>query len=149
MKEEIVWVTFNNTTVKAGEMGSTFGSCVSLKTLDFNGIKIPTITSLVGAFKGTGLITLNIEKLDLSGVTQAVNTFEGTLSLTNVIFGKNLATSISFGQCKKLTHDSLMSIINNLATVTTTQTLTLGAINIAKLSSDEIAIAVNKGWTVV
>ena len=42
-----------------------------------------------------------------------------------------------------------MSIINNLATVTTPQTLTIGATNIAKLSSDEIAIAVNKGWTVV
>ena len=44
-------------------------------------------------------------------------------------------------------HDSLMSIINNLATVTTTQTLTLGSTNLAKLSSEEKAIATNKGWT--
>ena len=90
-----------------------------------------------------------MEKLDFSGVTQAPGVFEHAYELTNVTFGKNLSVSISFSFCKKLTHDSLMSIINNLATVTTPQTLTIGATNIAKLSSDEIAIAVNKGWTVV
>jgi hypothetical protein len=41
-----------------------------------------------------------------------------------------------------------MSIINNLMTVTSTKTLTLGATNLAKLTADEVAIATNKGWTV-
>ena len=58
------------------------------------------------------------------------------------------AIPVSFGaNGTALTHDSLMSIINNLATVTTTQTLTLGSTNLAKLSSEEKAIATNKGWT--
>ena len=58
------------------------------------------------------------------------------------------AIPVSFGASgTALTHDSLMSIINNLATVTTTQTLTLGSTNLAKLSSEEKAIATNKGWT--
>ena len=42
-----------------------------------------------------------------------------------------------------------MSIINNLNTVTTTQTLKLGSTNLAKLNPDEIKIATDKGWTVV
>jgi hypothetical protein len=56
--------------------------------------------------------------------------------------------SISFSSSSKLTHDSLMSIINNLATVTSKQTLTIGATNKAKLTDDEIAVATEKGWTV-
>jgi hypothetical protein len=40
-----------------------------------------------------------------------------------------------------------MSIINNLKETTSTKTLTLGAINLAKLSDEEKAIGVNKGWT--
>ena len=41
-----------------------------------------------------------------------------------------------------------MSIINNLATVSSKKTLTLGSKNKAKLTKDEIAIATAKNWTV-
>jgi hypothetical protein len=61
---------------------------------------------------------------------------------------KNINISLNFSYCAYLTHDSLMSIINNLATVTSTKTLTLGTTNLAKLSDEEKAIATNKGWTV-
>lgn len=51
-----------------------------------------------------------------------------------------------------LNHDSLMNVINNLYNIATkgcnTQALQLGSTNLAKLSSAEIAIATNKGWTV-
>ena len=47
----------------------------------------------------------------------------------------------------KLTHDSIMVIINGLQTVTTTQTLTLGSTNLAKLTDEEKKIATDKGWT--
>lgn len=46
-----------------------------------------------------------------------------------------------------LSHASLIRIINNLAEVTETQTLTIGERNLAKLSSAEIAVATEKGWT--
>lgn len=42
-----------------------------------------------------------------------------------------------------------MSIINNLVASESTRTLTLGSANLAKLTDDQIAIAVNKGWTVL
>ena len=41
----------------------------------------------------------------------------------------------------------LVTILNNLATVTTTQTLKMGATNLAKLTDEDKAIATNKGWT--
>lgn len=52
----------------------------------------------------------------------------------------------------KLTHESLMNVINNLYDIKTkgcnAQSLVLGSTNIAKLTSDEVAIATNKGWNV-
>ena len=50
----------------------------------------------------------------------------------------------------KLSHDSLMSIINALKDYSgsgTTHTVTLGTANLAKLTSAEKAIATQKGWT--
>ena len=51
-----------------------------------------------------------------------------------------------------LTHESLMNIINNLYDIKTkgcnAQKLILGTTNINKLTSEEIAIATEKGWTV-
>lgn len=65
--------------------------------------------------------------------------------------------SISFYEFP-LTHESLMNIINNLydlkvaysasGSTLYTQRLMLGSTNIAKLTSTEIAIATDKGWTV-
>lgn len=47
-----------------------------------------------------------------------------------------------------LTVDSVMTILNALPEVETSQTVTIGATNIAKLTADQIAIAQDKGWTV-
>lgn len=61
------------------------------------------------------------------------------------IIGQN---GLSFAQSTKLSHDSLMSIINALQTKTSgTWTVTLGATNLAKLTDTEKAIATERGWT--
>lgn len=39
-------------------------------------------------------------------------------------------------------------MLNALPTVTSTKTITIGTINIRKLTAEQIAIATNKGWTV-
>ena len=93
------------------------------------------------------LETLDISNFDTSAVVSVNGMFDGDKALknfTSCVFYR----SIGFSAATNLTHDSLMSIINNLATVTATQTLTLGATNKAKLSADDIAIATEKGWTV-
>ena len=52
----------------------------------------------------------------------------------------------------KLTHDSLMNVINNLYDIASkgvkTQNLILGSTNIAKLTAEEVAIATSRGWSV-
>jgi hypothetical protein len=59
----------------------------------------------------------------------------------------NISTDLTLSDTI-LNYTSLLDVINNLATVTTTKTLTLGSTLIAKISDTEIAIATNKGWTV-
>lgn len=92
------------------------------------------------------LVTI-IGALDLSQCTNVTNAFAADF-LENIEFVPNtIPISISFSYSTKLTHDSLMSIINGLATVTETKTLTLGTTNLAKLTTEEKAIATQKNWS--
>ena len=59
----------------------------------------------------------------------------------------NFKVSLNLSSCSKLTHDSIMVVINGLQTVTETQTLTLGSENLAKLTEADKKIATDKGWT--
>lgn len=76
------------------------------------------------------------------------NTFGGCSELVELeiegVIGQN---GFNVSDCKKLNHDSLMSIVNATATITTAQTLTLGSTNLAKLTDAEKAIATERGWT--
>ena len=76
------------------------------------------------------------------------NSFSGTSELANIEFEGEIGNNISFANCTKLTHDSLMSIINHLQVKTSgTFTLSFGSTNLAKLSNEEKAVATQKGWT--
>jgi hypothetical protein len=93
---------------------------------------------------------VSIEKMILSNAASFQNTFAYCTELQNLtiegVIGK---TGFNVSNSTKLTHDSLMSIINALETKTsgTTGTVTLGATNLAKLTDAEKAIATQKGWT--
>lgn len=60
--------------------------------------------------------------------------------------------TLNLSSCNKLTHDSLMNVINNLYDIATAgiqpQKLQLGSTNLAKLTDEEKAIATNKGWSI-
>lgn len=75
------------------------------------------------------------------------NTFAGCSELTNLGGFKGLKVGLSLSSSKKLTHESLMNVITNLAIVSETHTLALGETNLAKLTDEEKSIATNKGWT--
>ena len=106
-----------------------------------------------------------IPQLDASKCTIFFSAFNSCEKLTNfgglLNAGEAYLTSVSansgnyaldFNGINKLTHDSLMNVINGLYDIATkgcnTQQLVLGSTNLAKLSADEIAIATNKGWSV-
>lgn len=102
-----------------------FSGCKSLKT-------IRTITPMV---EDVNWISAFSNCIALENIT-----FEGTIDGTN----------ISFSSCTKLTHDSLMNILEHLKDVSgtdVTRSITLGSTNLAKLTDTEKAIATQKGWT--
>ncbi len=77
------------------------------------------------------------------------NTFAGCVNLENITIQGYINHNINFKDCAKLTHDSLMSIINALchySSSTTSHECELGSINLAKLTDEEKAIATNKNW---
>lgn len=92
-------------------------------------------------------------------------TYRGTLNGTKVIANNNAFTSCQQFRMTNITRsldirnsqnnrynlytrDELLWIFNNgLTTVSTTQTLTIGATALALLSDEDKAIATNKGWT--
>ena len=88
-----------------------------------------------------------IDKLIVSETTPYSRTFDNCSRLEEVRCEGVIGQSVDFSSAKKLTHNSLMSIIEHLGIVSATKTLTLGTTNLAKLTDAEKAIALEKGWS--
>ena len=120
------------------------------------------VTSAYNMFYScSGLIT--IPKLNFENVNNVSGFLTGAESVVNIGGFENLgkayltdksANYTNYGlvltNCSKLTHDSLMNIINNLYDIKTKgckeQRLQLGPTNLAKLTDEEKQIAIDKGW---
>ena len=57
----------------------------------------------------------------------------------------NIGVNLKISASTKFEREDLLVILNNLKTVTTATTLTMGATNLAKLTEEDKAIATNKG----
>lgn len=81
------------------------------------------------------------------------DTFHQATYLESVTFSGAIASdNFNVSYCPKLTHDSLMSIINTLkdfSGTTTTKTCTLGTTHLNNLTEIEKATATQKGWSLV
>ena len=62
------------------------------------------------------------------------------------IYIKGIGSSLDIHYSTAFEEADLVNILNNLAVVTATKTLTMGATNLAKLSDSEKEIATKKGW---
>ena len=148
-------------TSKVTNMNGMFYNCSSLTTIPE--LNTSSVTDMQNMFSDCrSLIT--IPQLDTSKVTNIQNMFFNR-KLTNMGGLKNLGMAylttqsanyyqytLNLSSATKLTHESLMNVINNLYDIKTkgcnVQQLVLGSTNLAKLTAEEIAIATNKGWTV-
>ena len=103
---------------------------------------------------GSEAKVVKIEKLIVSKSTPFTNTFIYAYNLEEItIEGTIGQNGFNVQWSNKLTHDSLLSILNALEDKTsdnsgTTWTIGLGPTNIAKLTANEKAIATQKGWTI-
>jgi surface protein len=139
----------NLDTSQVTTMAQMFYECYALTSLDVSGWDTSSLTSMYHMFNRCNLLeSLDLSSWDVSNVTNMEGIFDQCSKLANFKAPKNISCNVSFYYCP-LTHESLMSIINNLATVTETRTLQLGSVELAKLTAEEIAIATNKGWTLI
>ncbi len=149
-------------TSKVTSMNSTFKRCHELKKIPE--INTQNVTSFNSMFYNCSTL-YELPALNASKATDMNQTFLLCRKLTNfggmLNLGEAYSTSYPANRqsCKltlddspELTHDSLMNVINNLYDIKTKgcnpQGLVLGSTNMAKLTSEEIAIATNKGFNV-
>ena len=126
-------------------MNSMFAHCYSLTSIPQ--MDTHSVTDMEGMFAYCLSLT-SIPRLDTSNVTTMYEMFYNCPSLTTLGGLTNLKLDLDLSTCPKLTHDSLMNVINEAADVTADpKTLTLGSTNLNKLTDEEKAIATNKGWT--
>lgn len=170
---DLTTVDFSTTSLDKVEYAEeALSYCSKLKNVIFGNNTLSKVKFLSKLFNGSGqLETLDLSMLNLESCVRIDGAFSGLSKLTNLQFCKNLGKgytqqtsnyysyTVNVGTSINLTHDSLMSIINNLYDLNLsydvanggmlyTQQLLLGNTNLAKLTEEEIAIATNKGWVV-
>lgn len=131
-------------TSKASNMQYMFQNCYSLMI-------IPQLEC--GKVKYIRDFVVNTFSLKFMGGLKNIGKAYEEKSTNYIYYTINLSSS------NALTHDSLMNVINNLYDLNLTydvanggtlytQTLQLGSTNMAKLTEEEINVAVQKGWSV-
>lgn len=135
-------VSLNTTTgvpMKVKSMSETFHYCSQLKTLPLMDLTQCTKFSI------TSCNSLeSIPAYDLSNIT-SINL--SSLYKLKEFHATGMKVSFNISSSTQFTREALVEILNNLATITSTQTLTMGATNLAKLTDEDKLIATNKGWT--
>ena len=130
-------------TSKVIYMSIMFYGCSSLTTVPlFDTINVINMASM---FKECTSLT-TVPELDVSEVTTFNDTFNRCSNLKSILM-TGMKVSFNISASTKFERTDLVTILNNLATVTTTKKLTMGSTNLAKLTDEDKAIAINKGWT--
>lgn len=157
-------VDFSNTTV----IDECFSGCRGLEEIDLRKLDGKKLYSMRKTFyQCSKLKTIHLENCSFEKVTIMNDVFWQCSLLENLYLKENhnygkafekydsenyYNYTLTFQHINNLTHESLMNIINGLYDIATAgvkpQKLILGTTNLAKLTSEEIAIATNKGWTV-
>ena len=136
-------------TAKVNNMNGMFTRCKALTELiGLSDWDTSAVTDISYTFQSLPLTSLDLGGWDLTNCKAARDAWNFMYSLDSIVFPNNLSVSFGIGQSFDLTVDNVVEIFNKLATVTTTQTATIGANLLNKLTEDQIAIATNKGWTV-
>ena len=134
-------------------LANCWASCTDLE--DAGTINLKSIRNNSHSYLLTGCTSLHTVKIIFgTNITVSTNLFNNCTALQNLIVEGVIATTgFNVQWSTKLSHESLMSIINALAdkstdTSGTVWEIILGDENKAKLTSEELQIAQNKNWVV-
>ena len=129
---------------------SMFQALYSIKEIVLDNISLPQCTTVASMFS----YCYNLKKVHMTNwsipkvTATSASTFLGyCASLVDVTIDIPFIVNHSFYSDESLSHQSLINILNNLPTVTTTRTLALMNANINRLTAEEKQIATNKNWT--
>lgn len=155
-------------TSKVTNMYAMFNYCSKLRTLDLSNFDTSSVVNMSYMFYSCNSLT-TIPKLNASNVINVSSMFNYCAVLTDFGGLENLGQAYSttasannsnykldLSQCRQLTEQSLINVLNNLYDIKTkgcnTQQVVLGSSNLAKLTSEEgqsaLSNAQAKGWTV-
>lgn len=119
-----------------------FYNCSSLTTIPL--LDTSKVTNMLYMFQGCSNLT-TVPQLDVSKAINVSGMFTGCSKLKSILMtGMKVAFSISAST--QFEREDLVTILNNLATVTSAA-LTMGSTNLAKLTEEDQLIATAKGWT--
>ena len=162
----------NFDTSNVTDMGQMFRELWWLTELDVSNFNTSNVTDTNYMFESLREVTdLDLSNWDLGRVNSCGSMFSKVSKLVNFKSFKNLGKgftlktantyshTLHFKESNKLSHESLMDIINNLYDLNLTydvanggtlykQTLQLGSTNLSKLTDSELQIAYDKGWNV-
>lgn len=110
------------------------------------------VTRITLGFNGRYSLQTIVGELDFSECesNQQNNPFKGCTSLIEVRFTpESIKYNLSFTQSSQLSDESIQSILDGLANVSTTRTLALNSGVYAKLTEEQKQSATDKGWTII
>ena len=125
------------------DMSKMFYSCNKLTTVPlYDTSKVTNMQEMF--YFDTSLET--VPAFDCTNVTNMQYIFTSCRNLKSILM-TNIGTNLDISASTRFERADLVTILNNLKTVTTTKTLKVGATNLAKLTDEDKLIATNKGWT--
>ena len=169
---QVPGICLRHSTSAGTDFSSTFDGCALITSVPpvldtsngtnfrymFNGCakltSIPTIntsngTDFTGMFAACSKLT-SIPLIDISKATMFDYMFRTCTSLTTINFTGSIKITNLNLQYSPLTIESLRNLINALEPKTSgTFKVTVGATNLAKLTSDDLDLISEKGWTFV
>lgn len=128
-------------TSKVTDMSGMFYSCTKLTTIPL--LDTSNVTFMWGMFTECTQLT-TVPSLDVDKVTDFGQMFFFCPNLKSILM-TNIGADLNISDSTKFEREDLLIILNNLKTVTSATTLTMGATNLAKLTDEDKAIATNKG----
>ena len=124
-------------------MSSMFYGCASLASIPQ--LDTSKVTDMYGTFEKCSSLE-TIPQLNVSNVTRMDSAFANCRSLKSILM-TGIKANFDISASTRFEKSDLVTILNNLATVTSKRILRMGSTNLAKLTDEEKAIATNKGWT--
>ena len=146
-------------TSKLTKITNMFSYCSKLTSINVSNWDTSKISDMSSLFNGcSGLTSLDLSTWNISNLSNTISMFSNCRALTSLKLNDlghyQSCTSLVLSDCPALTKDSILYLFNNAfdratAGYTTAFTIKLNATTKALLTEDELAIATNKGFTVV